>query len=66
MLLRAQLLAEMVADKARLPLIIKGMEVLTKAVAVRYRLSPRESQDFAENLAAVLDRFGDLIVPADR
>jgi hypothetical protein len=40
--------------------------MLTRAVAMQYRLSPRASKDLSDNLAAVLNRFGDLIVPADR
>ena len=40
--------------------------MLTTAVAAQYLLSPRASRDLSDNLAAVLNRFGDLIVPADR
>ncbi|MGH2628258.1 MAG: hypothetical protein ACRDHY_16590 [Anaerolineales bacterium] len=47
-------------------LLVRGMGLLTKAVATQYRLSPRASKDLSDNLAAVLNRFGDLIVPADR
>jgi hypothetical protein len=47
-------------------LLVRGIGMLTKAVATQYRLSPRASKDLADNLAAVLNRFGDLIVPADR
>jgi hypothetical protein len=47
-------------------LLVRGVGMLTRAVATQYRLSPRASKDLADNLAAVLNRFGDLIVPADR
>ncbi len=65
-LLRARLRDEVNVEDVNLPLVLKGLEVLTKAVATQYRLSPRERKDFADNLAVVLNRFGDLIVPADR
>jgi hypothetical protein len=47
-------------------LLVRGIGMLTRAVAAQYRLSPRSSKDLSENLARVLNRFGDLIVPADR
>jgi hypothetical protein len=47
-------------------LLVRGIGMLTRAVAAQYRLSPRASRDLSDNLAAVLNRFGDLIVPADR
>jgi hypothetical protein len=47
-------------------LLVRGVSTLVRAVAAQYRLSPRASRDLADNLAAVLNRFGDLIVPADR
>jgi hypothetical protein len=47
-------------------LLVRGIGMLTRAVAMQYRLSPRASKDLSDNLAAVLNRFGDLIVPADR
>ena len=47
-------------------LLVRGIGMLTRAVSTEYRLSPRASKDLSDNLAAVLNRFGDLIVPADR
>jgi hypothetical protein len=47
-------------------LLVRGIGLLTRAVATQYRLSPRASKDLSDNLAAILNRFGDLIVPADR
>jgi hypothetical protein len=32
-------------------------------VAAQYRLSPRASKDLSDNPAAVLNRFGDIIMP---
>ena len=47
-------------------LLVRGIGMLVRAVSAQYRLSPRASKDLSDNLAAVLNRFGDLIVPADR
>ncbi len=65
-LLRARLRDAVNVEDVNMPLVLKGLEVLTRAVATQYRLSPRERKDFADNLAVVLNRFGDLIVPVDR
>ena len=47
-------------------LLVRGIGILTRAVATQYRLSPRASKDLAENLGEILGRFGDLIAPGDR
>jgi hypothetical protein len=47
-------------------LLVRGIGMLVRAVAAQYRLSPRSSKDLSESLAAVLTRFGDIIMPADR
>jgi hypothetical protein len=47
-------------------LLVRGIGLLVKAVAAQYRLSPRASKDLADNLGVILNRFGDLILPADR
>ncbi len=46
-----------------LPLMLKGIEMLVRAVAVRYRLSPKARKDLADNLAATLEQFGRLLFP---
>ena len=71
-LLRAQLKRAVGASpravKARkdLKVVTEGVETLLRAVSTQYRLSPRSKEDLAENLAAVLNQFGDQILPADR
>jgi len=40
-------------------LLVRGIGMLTLAVATQYRLSPRASKDLADSL-------GDLVAPADR
>ena len=47
-------------------LLVRGIGMLTRAVATQYRLSPRASQDLADSLGDLLARFGDLVAPADR
>ena len=44
-------------------LLVRGVGILTRAVAAQYRLSPRASKDLSDNLASVLNRFGDLVLP---
>ena len=65
-MLRVQLLAALREEKVDLPRVLKGCEVLTKAVATQYRVSPKAKKDLSDNLAAVLNTFGDLILPSDR
>lgn len=47
-------------------LMTAGVEMLVKAVAAQYRLSPKSKKDLAANFAAVLNSLGDQILPADR
>ena len=43
-----------------LTLMFKGIELLTKAVAARYRLSKRAERDLAASMANVVRSLGDL------
>ncbi|MBI2913818.1 MAG: hypothetical protein HYY03_07850 [Chloroflexi bacterium] len=47
-----------------LQLLVRGVDLLVKAVAARYRLSPKARRDLAENLAATLNSLGDQLLPA--
>ena len=47
-------------------LLARGVEMLTRAVATQYRLSPKARDDLADSLAAVFNSFGDHILPPDR
>ena len=44
-------------------LMVKGIELLVKAVAAKYRLSPKARRDLADNLAQVIERVGGLLYP---
>jgi hypothetical protein len=47
-------------------LLVRGVGMLTKAVATQYRLSPRASKDLADRFAAVLNSVGDQLFPDGR
>ncbi len=44
-------------------LLVRGLDLLVKAVAARYRLSPQARRDLADNLAGVLNSLGDQLLP---
>ena len=46
-------------------LLVKGLDILVRAVGARYRLSPKSRKDLAENLAAALNSLGDQLLPPD-
>jgi hypothetical protein len=46
-------------------LLVKGVEILVRAVGARYRLSPKSRKDLAENLAAALNSLGDQLLPPE-
>ena len=46
-------------------LLVKGLDILVRAVGARYRLSPKSRKDLAENLAAALNSLGDQLLPAE-
>jgi hypothetical protein len=44
-------------------LLVKGLDILVRAVGARYRLSPKSRKDLADNLAATLNSLGDQLLP---
>lgn len=44
-------------------LMMRGIELLVKAVSARYRLSSKESEDLSENLGRVVEHVGGLLIP---
>lgn len=44
-------------------LMLKGIALLVRAVAARYRLSPKARQDLAESLAATIEQIGAALFP---
>ncbi len=59
-MLRVRMKAALRQHPEDLPLIAKGLDMLVKAVAARYRLSPKARRDLADNLGAVLDNLGEI------
>lgn len=57
-------LREVLADHPEdLPLMLRGIELLVKAVSARYRLSKRAEDDLAESIAGVVRGVGGLLMP---
>ncbi len=46
-------------------LLVKGLDMLARAVGTRYRLSPKSRRDLADNLGAVLNSVGDQLLPPE-
>jgi hypothetical protein len=46
-------------------LLVKGLDILMRAVGARYRLSPKSRKDLTENLAATLNSLGDQLLPPE-
>ena len=46
-------------------LLVKGLDILVRAVGARYRLSPKSRRDLADNLAAALNSLGDQLLPPE-
>ncbi len=62
-LLRVRLRRALEERPEDMQLLVRGLDLLVKAVATRYRLSPKARRDLAENLAAVLNSLGDQLLP---
>jgi len=63
--LRADLLIQMRRRPADRGSLLRHAESLSRIMAAQHRMSPKPTKDLSDNLAAVLNRFGDLIVPPD-
>jgi len=59
-LLRLRLRKAVAEHPEDLPLMFKGIELLAKAVATRYRLSKKAERDLAESIANVGRGLGNL------
>jgi len=46
-------------------LLVKGLDILMRAVGARYRLSPKSRRDLVDNLAATLNSLGDQLLPPE-
>ena len=59
-LLRVRLRQAIAERPDDLPLMFRGIELIARAVATRYRLSKRAEQDLSSNIAGVVRSLGDL------
>ena len=57
-LLRVRLLSYMEKNPDRLDVLMRGIALLTRAAATRYRLSPESKQDLMDNLIGVVQGVG--------
>jgi hypothetical protein len=62
--LRVKLKTAIKKHPENLALMKAGIEILVKAVAAQYRLSPKAKKDLAANFTAVLNGLGDELLPA--
>lgn len=49
-----------------LKLLLQGVNMLVRAVATQYRLSPKARKDLADKLGDLLNSLGDQLLPAGR
>ena len=59
-LLRLRLRSALQEHPEDLPLMFKGVDLLVRMVATRYRLSKKAEHDLASSIAGVVRGFGDL------
>ncbi len=64
-LMRVRLKRAVAEHPQDVQLLVKGLEILVRAVGARYRLSPKSRKDLAENLAATLNSLGDQLLPPE-
>ena len=61
--LRTKLRSVLVKRPDDLPLMLRGIELLVKAVSARYRLSKEAEENLSESLAGVVRGVGGLLMP---
>lgn len=64
-LLRVRLKRAVEEHPQDVQLLVKGLDILVRAVGARYRLSPKSRKDLADNLAATLNSLGDQLLPQE-
>ena len=62
-MLRVKLMTAIEERPEDLKLIATGVNMLVKAVAAQYRLSPKAKGELAESITAVLNNLGDQLLP---
>lgn len=62
-LLRLHIRRALMEQPDNLPLMVRGLELLVKALAARYRISKEAEQDLTESLVNVLKGIGGVVYP---
>ncbi len=62
-MLRVKLRSALKSRKENVPLMLRGIELLVKAVSARYRLSKKAEKDLADSLAGVIRGVGGALMP---
>lgn len=57
-LLRLRLLRHMRDNPEDMALVLKGVRMVVQAAAVRYRMSPKASDDLGQSIAEVVNKIG--------
>jgi hypothetical protein len=63
-MLRVHLRKALEASPDDLRLLTLGVNMLVKAVAAQYRLSPKSRRDLSDHLSNLLNSLGDQLLPA--
>jgi hypothetical protein len=63
-MLRVKLFSAASKPNTDLRLLTHGIDMLVKAVATQYRLSPKARKDLADHIAAVLNSLTEQLMPA--
>lgn len=61
--LRVKLRTAINQNEENLPLMLRGIDLLVKAVSTRYRLSKKAEADLSDSLAGVVRGVGGLLMP---
>lgn len=64
-LLRVRLKRAVEEHPQDVQLLVKGVDILVRAVGARYRLSPKSRKELTDNLAATLNSLGDQLLPRE-
>ena len=62
-MLRVKLRSVVSKRKENIPLMLRGIDLLVKAVSARYRLSKKAEEDLSDSLAGVLRGVGGALMP---
>lgn len=64
-LLRVKLHSSLAQQPQNVSLLLRGMELLVRAVAARYRISGKSEEDLYQNAVGVLKGIGELLLPEE-